>query len=137
MSKVLRYLPEIDGDEQIAVARLLQSMTDAQAEQFAHVYRSRRKDPTLVLAFSLVGFLGVAGVQRFYLDQVGLGLVYLFTWGLCGLGTLLDAVRYKSIALAYNRERANDVAELVRATTSDDTITTAPDASTASGESDA
>lgn len=137
MSKVLRHLPEIDGDEQIAVARLLQSMTDAQAEQFAHVYRSRRKDPTLVLAFSLVGFLGVAGVQRFYLDQVGLGLVYLLTWGFCGLGTLIDAVRYKSIALTYNRERANEVAELVRATSSGDPIETGGDASTSSDESDA
>jgi len=43
-----------------------------------------------------------------------LGLVYLFTGGLCLLGTIYDVVTYKDLALRYNRDVALDVAETVR-----------------------
>lgn len=33
---------------------------------------------------------GICGVQRFYTGQVGIGLLYLFTFGLCGIGQLID-----------------------------------------------
>jgi TM2 domain-containing membrane protein YozV len=34
--------------------------------------------------------LGICGIQRFYTGQVGIGLLYLFTFGLCGIGQLAD-----------------------------------------------
>lgn len=115
MSKILRYLPELDGEEQLHVARLLTDMTDEQAEQFAHVYRQRRKDPTLLLITDLVGFFGIAGVHRFLVGQTGMGLLYLFTVGLCGIGTIVDLVRFRSLAARYNMQQADDVAVLIRA----------------------
>jgi TM2 domain-containing membrane protein YozV len=33
---------------------------------------------------------GFAGAQRFYTGDIGVGLVYLFTWGLFGFGQLID-----------------------------------------------
>ncbi|MFS8200533.1 TM2 domain-containing protein, partial [Streptomyces sp. CWNU-52B] len=36
-------------------------------------------------------FLGVFGAHHFYLGRVRLGLLHLFTLGLCGLGWLADA----------------------------------------------
>ncbi len=33
---------------------------------------------------------GICGVQRFYTGQIGIGLLYLFTFGLCGIGQLID-----------------------------------------------
>jgi len=114
MSNVLRHLPELEGDEQVEVARLLNEMSDAQAEHFARIYRSRRRDPVHVLLLTLVGFLGAAGLQRFYVEEFGMGVLYLLTAGLCLIGTIVDAFNYRSIALRYNRDVALDVAETVR-----------------------
>ena len=115
MSRVLQHLPEIEGDEQVYVARLLSDMTDDEAEQFAHVYRSRRRNPTYVLLLALIGFGGIAGVHRFYLEHLGMGLLYLFTAGLCFIGTIVDLFNHKSLALRYNRKVADEVALLVSA----------------------
>ena len=119
MSKVIRYMPEIQGDEQLQVAQLIKDMTDEQAEHFAHVYRTRRKEPTTTLILALVGLFGVAGIQRFYLDSVGLGILYLLTGGLCVIGTIVDAVNYKSLTAKYNIRQAQEVALLIRGTFGD------------------
>ena len=114
MSKVLRHLPELDGDEQIEVARLLNDMSDAQAEHFARIYRSRRRDPVHILLLAAVGFIGAAGLQRLYMKEFALGLVYLFTGGLCLIGTIYDLLKYRDLAFRYNRDVALEVAETVR-----------------------
>lgn len=41
----------------------------------------------LLLALSL---FGIAGLHRFYLGRIGSGLLWFFTGGLCGIGTLVD-----------------------------------------------
>lgn len=114
MSNVLRYLPELEGDEQVEVARLLNEMSDAQAEHFARIYRSRRRDPTHILILTAVGFLGAAGLQRFYVEEFGMGVLYLLTAGVCVIGTLYDLFNYRDLALRYNRDVALDVAQTVR-----------------------
>ena len=37
-----------------------------------------------------VTLLGVAGLHRFYTGRLGTGLLWLFTFGLCGVGSLVD-----------------------------------------------
>jgi len=112
-NRVLHYLPEIDGDEQVYVAQLMKPMSDEQAEQFARIYRSRRRDEQTVLLLTLLGFVLIAGVQRFYVDQLGMGILYLLTGGLCGIGTLIDLIRYKKLTYSYNRDEADKVAAIV------------------------
>ena len=112
-NRVLHYLPEIDGDEQVYVAQLMKPMSDEQAEQFARIYRSRRRDEQTILLLTLLGFVLIAGVQRFYTDQLGMGILYLLTGGLCGIGTLIDVVRYKKLTFSYNRDEAEKVAAIV------------------------
>jgi TM2 domain-containing membrane protein YozV len=113
MSKVLRYLPEIEDDEQLYVAQLITDMSDEQAKQFAYVYRERRREPIHILLLALVGFLGVAGAHRFYIDEIGMGVLYLLTGGLCVIGTIIDLFNYKDLAFRYNRRQADEVAALV------------------------
>ncbi|GIV60068.1 TM2 domain-containing protein [Rhodocaloribacter litoris] len=114
MSKVIRYLPELEGDEQVYVATLLKNMTDEQAEQFAHVYRSRRRDANTALILALLGFVVMAGIHRFYLGQIGMGLLYLFTAGLCFIGTIVDLFNIKKLTFEHNRKQADEVMHLIQ-----------------------
>lgn len=113
MSNVIEHLPELEGDEQLYVAELINNMPDEEARRFARVYRERRKDPQLILLLALVGFVAIAGVHRFVIDEIGMGLLYLFTAGLCFIGTIIDVVNYKDIAFRYNRRQADEVLALV------------------------
>jgi len=114
MSKVIKYMPEIEDDEQVFIASLMKDMTEEQAAQFAHVYRTRRRDPTTTMLLALLGLIVVAGIHRFYLGQIGMGLLYLFTGGLCLVGTIVDLFNYKSLTFEYNKKQALEVANLVR-----------------------
>ncbi len=113
MSKVIRFMPELTGDEQVHVAQWMKNMSDEQAQHFAHVHRQRRKDETTTLILALVGLVVVAGLQRFYLGQIGMGVLYLFTAGLCFIGTIVDLVNHKSMTAAFNKAQADDVAQLI------------------------
>lgn len=46
------------------------------------------KDPTIALVLSLV--LGGLGVDRFYVGDIGLGVLKLLTAGVCGIMMLID-----------------------------------------------
>lgn len=48
------------------------------------------KSRTVALLLCL--FLGVTGAHRFYMGRAGLGLLYLFTVGLFGVGVLVDLI---------------------------------------------
>jgi len=114
MANVLQLLPEIMGEEQMYISSIFKNMDDNQAQQFTNVYRTRRKDPQTILLVTLVGFLGIAGIQRFLTDQIGLGILYLLTGGICMIGTIIDLVNYRKIAFEYNQNQANQIAMMVK-----------------------
>jgi TM2 domain-containing membrane protein YozV len=107
-------LPTLEGEEFVYVQQIVKDMTDEQLKQFAMVYSSRRKDPQLILITSLAGFIGVAGVHRFILEQIGMGLLFLFTGGLCWIGTIVDLINYKKLAFEYNSKKAYEVALMIK-----------------------
>lgn len=109
MANILQILPELTGDEQRFVAHLLKDFDDGKAQLFANIYRSRRKDPQTILLLTLIGFLGIAGIQRFMVDQVGMGILYLLTAGICFIGTIVDIINYKSITFEFNMKQAQEV----------------------------
>ena len=114
MANVYELMPEIMGEEQMYISGLLKNMDDNQARNFANIYRTRRRDPQTILLLTLVGFLGVAGIQRFITDQIGLGILYLLTGGICMIGTIIDLVNYKKIAFEYNQKQANQIAVMIK-----------------------
>jgi len=107
-------MPEIMGEEQMYISSIIKTMDDQKAQQFANIYRSRRKDPQIILLVTLVGFLGIAGIQRFLTDQIGLGILYLLTGGICMIGTIIDLVNYKKIAFEYNQKQAAQIAMMIK-----------------------
>ena len=114
MANVLEILPEIMGEEQMYISSLIKNMDDKQAQQFANIYRTRRKDPQTILLVTLVGFLGISGIQRFLTDQIGMGILYLLTGGICMIGTIIDLVNHKKIAFEYNQKQANQIAVMAK-----------------------
>lgn len=44
------------------------------------------------VSFLLCLFLGVLGIHKFYEGRVLLGLLYLCTGGLCGIGVVVDLI---------------------------------------------
>ena len=115
MANVMQLMPSLESDEMVYIQGLLKDMSDTSAQQFANIYNSRRKDPQTILLTSLLGFIGVAGVHRFILGQIGMGLLYLLTVGLCFIGTIIDLVNYKKLTFDYNTKVAQQVAVMVKA----------------------
>jgi TM2 domain-containing membrane protein YozV len=89
-------------------------LSQNQMQTFMLVYNSRRKNPNDILFATLLGFLGFAGIQRFMTGQIVLGLLYFFTGGFLGIGTLIDAFSYKSIADDYNRHLAYECYQVAK-----------------------
>ena len=116
MADLFQILPELQGDEMLYVSGLLKNVDDDTARKFAAVYRARRKDPQTILLLSLIGFLGVAGIHRFFLEQIGMGLLYLFTAGICLIGTIIDVINYKGLAFEYNQKKAQEVFYMLKGT---------------------
>ncbi|MCO6496708.1 MAG: TM2 domain-containing protein [Chitinophagaceae bacterium] len=106
---LIRYFPDASIEELTTISNRISGNTDERIEQFCMLYRSRRRDPQIILLTCFLGFVGVAGVHRFLLNQIGMGLIYLFTAGLCFIGTIIDILNYKELALEYNSRQISDV----------------------------
>jgi len=110
MPHITHYLPELEETERLYIQDLVEEMSHEQAQLFATAYRGKRKDPHTVLLTAIVGLVAIPGLQRFWLGQIGMGFVYLFTWGLVLVGSITDLVRYKKLASDYNQRVALHIA---------------------------
>lgn len=102
----LLNFPNITVEEMMYLKELTNSLDEDQQKHFAMIYAGKRRDPQHILLFTLLGFFGVAGVQRFVTNQPGLGILYFFTAGLCFIGTIVDLINYKNLANEYNTKMA-------------------------------
>jgi len=109
MNRLFQIMPELQGEEMAYIQNITKELDDSQLQQFANVYRARRKDPQIILLTTLLGLVVVAGVQRFLIGQIGMGILYLFTGGLCLIGTIVDLINYKELAFTFNQQTANEV----------------------------
>ena len=107
-------LPNSSSEEVMFLKQYMGDMTDAQANQFIGIYRDKRKDPQNIMIFTIIGLVAIAGIQRFYIGQIGMGILYLLTGGLCLIGTIIDLINYKSIALEANKKIAAECAQMMR-----------------------
>lgn len=112
-SETLKLFPALEMEELNYVSGMIKEMDPDQKSTFASIYMTRRKDPQLLLLLALVGFLGFAGIHRFIIGQVGMGILYLLTAGLCFIGTIIDLVNYKTLAFEYNQKMAQEAFSIV------------------------
>lgn len=115
MANVLELMPMLQGDELGYVQNIIKDMNEDQMKLFANVYNVRRKDPQLILLLAVLGFIGIAGIHRFVLGQIGMGILYLLTGGLCFIGTIVDLVNHKRLAFEHNMMVALEVSKIVKA----------------------
>ncbi|WPQ64144.1 TM2 domain-containing protein [Chitinophaga sancti] len=107
-------LPGVDQEEILWLQELTKDYSEDSKRKFIALYQSRRKDPQTVLICCLLGLVCVSGIHRFILNQVGMGILYLFTGGLCLIGTIVDAVNHRKLAWEFNKVAAMEAASLLK-----------------------
>ena len=113
-STVMMMLSNLEIEESMFVQNLIKDMDEEKQKTFAMMYQNRRRDTTLILVTTIIGFFGFAGIQRFLTDQIGMGILYFFTGGLCFIGTIVDLVNHKSLAFEYNQKVAFETLEVMK-----------------------
>ena len=48
------------------------------------------------------------------MNQIGMGILYLLTGGLCLIGTIVDAINYRQLSLSYNTTVAFEAMRLMQ-----------------------
>jgi TM2 domain-containing membrane protein YozV len=114
MARIIDILPEVTGEEMLYLQNMIKDMSDEKARSFATVYRTRRREPMLILITAVLGFFGVAGVHRLITNQIGMGILYFFTVGLCFVGTIIDLVNHQKLAFEYNRKVADEIIIMIQ-----------------------
>ena len=111
---LMNLLYDTTPEELIHIDALTKKFSDAQLNQFVMIYRSKRKDPQTILICCLLGFVCFAGIQRFVTGQIGMGILYLFTFGLCLVGTIIDTINHKQLALEYNQKMIGETMAMLQ-----------------------
>jgi TM2 domain-containing membrane protein YozV len=99
-------LPGISPEELGFLQQGTSELNESQQRYFFMIYSGKRKSPQDMLIFCIVGMFLVPGLQRFMIGQIGMGILYLFTAGLCIIGSIVDLVNHKTLAMEYNRTMA-------------------------------
>jgi TM2 domain-containing membrane protein YozV len=86
---------------------MMQDLSDQQKMLFTSQYESVKKDRGTVLILSVL--LGTVGVDRFMIGDVGMGMLKLFTFGLCGILWLVDIFTIRGKVDELNRKNANEI----------------------------
>ena len=113
MNQRFMMLSGIQSDELTFLENLTERLTEEQKNMFISMYASRRKTTETILICTLLAFVGIAGVQRFVMGQIGMGLLYLFTGGLCLVGTIVDIINHKEMTFEFNQKQAFETMAMI------------------------
>ncbi len=103
---LIKMIPSVETDELVYLQAFTANLAEDKLQLFIMMYNTKRRKSELMLLCCLLGFVGISGVQRFVVGQIGMGLLYFFTGGLCLIGTIVDIVNHKSLTFEYNQKMA-------------------------------
>ncbi len=106
-------LPGVSPEEIAYLQPLTANFSDNEFRDFMAIYAGKRKKAQDILLFTLLGFIGIAGIQRFVVNQIAMGVVYFLTIGFCYIGTIVDLINHKSLTEEHNQRMAQEAAMLV------------------------
>jgi len=109
----VQMIPGIEANELAYLQTITKELNDDQLQTFAALYNGERKKSDMILIGGIIGLLGVGGIQRFMIGQIGMGILYLLTMGLCYIGTIIDLVNYKKLTFEFNQQAANNILQAV------------------------
>lgn len=114
MSDQLFYsISNLEGDELLELKQITQGFSEDKLKNFVALYKSKRKDPQTGMILGIIPFgIGIHGIQRFYYGSIGMGILYLLTFGLCSIGTIIDLINNKKMALEANRAVMQETASM-------------------------
>ena len=104
---IYQRIPGVTMEELNIIKSYTNGFDDEKLNNFLNLYVGKRKKSETIMICTILGFLGIGGIQRFVLGQVGMGLLYLFTYGLCLIGTIMDLVNIKKLTNERNQEIIN------------------------------
>ncbi|HWD87110.1 MAG TPA: TM2 domain-containing protein [Mucilaginibacter sp.] len=107
-------LPGISPEEMGYIQQAIAQLTENQQKYFYMNYTTKRKSPQDIMIFCIVGLCLVPGLQRFIVGQIGMGILYLFTAGLCIVGSIVDLVNHKTLALEYNQKMVFEAFQIAK-----------------------
>ena len=110
---LINLIPSIEGEELVYLQMHTKELTEEKLQSFIAIYNGKRRKPDQILLGCVLGFVCVGGIQRFMLGQNGMGLLYLFTGGLCLIGTIVDTVNHKRLTFEYNQKMARESMAMV------------------------
>ena len=105
---LITLIPSIEGEELVYLQALTKDLTPEQLLNFIAIYNGKRRKTDQILLGCVLGFVLVGGIQRFMLGQAAMGILYLFTGGLCLAGTVMDTINHKRLTFEYNQKMARE-----------------------------
>lgn len=98
-------MPELGPFE---IAQMTKDLDDSKKMIFNQQYQSEKKDSGIGIILALLGF------DRFWLGDIGLGVLKYFTAGGCGIWWLIDLFTAKNRCDDYNRGKAMEILQTLR-----------------------
>ena len=94
------------------VPYIRQSMLEAPEFMWPSIAGMQLSNPTLALLLSI--FVGYLGIDRFYIGDVGLGILKLITGGGCGVWAVIDWFLIMGAARKRNLGKINNILKCCR-----------------------
>ena len=111
---LITLIPDVEADELAFLQAFAKDLPQDKLQLFISLYNGKRKKTDTILICCLLGFVGAAGIQRFVVGQIGMGILYFFTGGLCFIGTIVDIINHKQLTLEYNQKMAMEALRMVK-----------------------